>query len=68
MERREKKQKDNVSSYNESCECGSVGTKGYMAHFGVQKKTKSLKEISEKSKTAVLSQADQRESRRFFGL
>ena len=68
MERRKRKLKDNVGSYNESCECGSAGMKGYMAHFDVQQKTKSLKEISEKRKAAVFSQAGQRENRRFFGL
>ena len=40
----------------------------YKAHFGVQYWQKYLKEIAEKRKTAVISQADQRENRRFFDL
>ena len=45
----EKKEiKDNVGSNNESCECGSASTKGYMAHFGVQELPKILKEVAEK--------------------
>ena len=47
------KQSRRTTLNNEGCECGSAGTKGYEAHFGVQKKTKSLKEISEKRKAAV---------------
>ena len=66
MERRKRKLKDNVGSYNESCECGSASTKGYVAHFDVQNFTKNLKENLEKKKTAVFSQAGQRENRRFF--
>ena len=62
------KQSRRTTLNKESCECGSAGMKGYMAHFGVQQKTKSLKEISEKRKAAVFSQAGQRENRRFFGL
>ena len=50
MEKRKRKLKDNVGSYNESCECGSASTKGYMAYFGVQKCPKILKEIAEKDK------------------
>ena len=52
MERRKRKLKDNVGSYNESCECGSASTKGYMAYFVVQNFAKNLKESSEKRKTA----------------
>ena len=48
MERRKRKLKDNVGSYNESCECGSASTKGYMANFVVQELPKILKEIAEK--------------------
>ena len=53
MERKKRKLKDNVGSYNESCGCESASTKGYMAHFGVQKCPKILKESSEKKKTVV---------------
>ena len=53
MGRRKRKLKDNVGSYNESCECGSASTKGYMAYFGVQECPKILKENSEKKKTVV---------------
>ena len=53
MGRKKRELKDNVGSYNESCECGSASTKGYMAHFGVQKCPKILKESSEKKKTVV---------------
>ena len=49
-------------------ECGSACTKKCKAHFGVQYWQEYLKEIAEKRKTAVISQADQRENRRFFGL
>jgi hypothetical protein len=48
MGRKKRELKDNVGSYNESCECESASTKGYMAHFGVQECPKSLKEIAEK--------------------
>ena len=68
MERKKRKLKDNVGSYNESSECGSAGTRGYMAHFGVRKCPKNLKGITENRKTAVFSQAGQRENRRFFSL
>ena len=50
MERREKKLKDSVGLYNESCECESACTKGYKAYFGVQNLLKSLKRISKKRK------------------
>ena len=55
MERRKRKLKDNVGSYNESCECGSASTKGYMAHFGVQELPKILKEVAEKRYAGVKS-------------
>ena len=58
MGNEKKKIKDNAGSYNERCECDSASTKGYMAHFGVQKYPKILKGIPEKRKTAVFSQAD----------
>ena len=45
--------KDNAGSYNESCECGSASTKGYMAHFGVQEYLNILKRVAEKKKTVV---------------
>ena len=48
MGRKKRGLKDNVGSYNESCECGSASTKGYMAHFGVQEFPKILKEVAEK--------------------
>ena len=48
MERKRRILKDNVGSNNESCECGSASTKGYMAHFGVQELPKILKEVAEK--------------------
>ena len=48
MERKKRILKDNVGSNNESCECGSASTKGYMAHFGVQELPKILKEVAEK--------------------
>ena len=44
MERKKRKLKDNVGSYNESCECGSASTKGYVAYFGVQECPKILKD------------------------
>ena len=53
MERKKRKIKDNVGSYNESCECESASTKGYMAYFSVQNFAKILKENSEKRKTVV---------------
>ena len=53
MERKKRKLKDSVGSYNESCGCESASTKGYMAHFGVQEFPKILKGIAEKRKTAV---------------
>ena len=68
MERKKRKLKDNVGSYNESCECESASTKGYMAHFGVQNFAKILKENPEKKENGGISQADQRENHRFFGL
>lgn len=46
MEKRKKRVKDNVGSYKESCECESASTKGYMAHFGLQKCPKVLKGIT----------------------
>ena len=48
MERKKRKLKDSVGSYNESCEFGSAGTKGCMAHFVVQEFPKILKGIAEK--------------------
>ena len=48
MERKKRILKDNVGSNNESCECGSASTKGYMAHFVVQEFPKILKGIAEK--------------------
>ena len=68
MERRKKRVKDNVGSYKECCECESACTKGYKAYFVVQILLKFLKESSEKIKNGGISQADQRENRRFFGL
>ena len=62
------KQSRRTTLNKESCECGSAGTKEYMACFGVQNRRELIKKISEKSKTAVLSQAGQRESRRFFSV
>ena len=41
---------------------------GVHGAFGVQNYPKILKEHCKKKKTAVFSQADQRENRRFFGL
>ena len=52
MEKRKKRVKDNVGSYKESCECESASTKGYMAHFGLQKCPKVLKGITKKRQTA----------------
>ena len=57
MERKKRKLKDNVGSYNESCECGSASTKGYMAHFGVQELPKILKEVAEKKINGGISRA-----------
>ena len=68
MERKKRILKDNVGSNNESCECGSASTKGYMAHFVVQELPKILKEVAEKKINGGISQADQRENRRFFCL
>ena len=56
------------ATIKEESECGSACTKKCKAHFGVQYWQEYLKEIAEKRKTAVISQADQRENRRFFGL
>ena len=53
MERREKRLKDSVGLYNESCECESACTNGYKAYFGVQILLKILKDNFEKNKTAV---------------
>ena len=58
MERKKRKLKDNVGSYNESCGCESASTKGYMAHFGVQELPKILKEVAEKKINGGISQAD----------
>ena len=52
MERREKKEKDNVGLYKGQCGCESASTKGYMAHFGLQKCPKNLKGITKKRQTA----------------
>ena len=52
MARKERKVRDNVGSYNESCEYDNACTKGYMAYFGVQNLLKILKENPEKRKTA----------------
>ena len=53
MERKKRKIKDNVGSYNESCDKESASTKVYAAHFVLQKCPKSLKENLEKKKTVV---------------
>ena len=53
MERKKSRVKDNVGSYNESCDKKSAGTRGYAAHFMLQKCPKSLKENLEKKKTVV---------------
>ena len=58
MGRKKRKLKDSVGSYNESCECGSASTKGYMAHFGVQELPKILKGVAEKKINGGISQAD----------
>ena len=68
MERRKRKLKDNAGSYNESCECGSASTKGYMAHFGVQELPIILKESSEKKKTVVFRKRISAKTTVFFGL
>ena len=68
MERRKRKLKDNVGSYNESCGCGSASTKGYMAHFGVQNFAKILKENPEKKKTVVFRKRISAKTTVFFGL
>ena len=57
MERKKRKIKDNVGSYNESCECESASTKGYMAHFGVQELPKILKVVAEKKINGGISRA-----------
>ncbi len=41
---------------------------GYMAHLGVQKCPKNLKGLTEKKINGGISQAGQRENRRFFSL
>ena len=56
------------ATIKEESECGSACIKKCKAHFVVQYWQEYLKEIAEKRKTAVISQADQRENRRFFGL
>ena len=53
MERKKNRIKDNVGSYNESCDKESASTKVYAAHFVLQKCPKSLKENLEKRKTVV---------------
>ena len=53
MERKKRKLKDSVGSYNESCGCESASTKGYVGDFSVQNFAKILKESSEKKETAV---------------
>ena len=68
MERRKRKLKDNAGSYNESCECGSASTNGYMAHFGVQNFAKILKENPEKKKTVVFRKRISAKTTVFFGL
>ena len=66
MERKKSRVKDNVGSYNESCDKESASTKVYAAHFVLQKCPKSLKENLEKKGNGGISQAVQRENHRFF--
>ena len=68
MERKKRKLKDNVGSYNESCGCESASTKGYMAHFVVQEFPKILKEVAEKRKTVVFRKRISAKTTVFFGL
>ena len=68
MERKKRKLKDNVGSYNESCGCESASTKGYMAYFGVQKCPKNFKENLEKKKTVVFRKRISAKTTVFFGL
>ena len=58
MERKKRKLKDSVGSYNESCGCESASTKGYVGDFSVQNFAKILKESSEKKGNGGISQAD----------
>ena len=67
MERKKRELKGNVGSYNESCECGSASTKGYVAYFVVQKCPKILKKISEKRKTAEFRKRISAKTAVFFG-
>ena len=66
MERKKNRIKDNVGSYNESCDKESASTKVYAAHFVLQKCPKTLKENFEKKENGGISQAGQRENHRFF--
>ena len=68
MERKKRELKDNVGSYNESCECESASTKVYAAQFVLQKCPKSLKENLEKKKTVVFRKRISAKNTVFFGL
>ena len=69
MERNGKRKlKDGICSYKKQLRCKNASTKVYMAYFGIQKRRYYLKELLKKRKTAVFSQAGQRENRRFFRL
>ena len=68
MGRKKRELKDNVGSYNESCECGSASTKGYVAYFSVQNFAKILKENLEKKKTVVFRKRVSAKTTVFFGL
>ena len=68
MERKKSRVKDNVGSYNESCDKESASTKVYAAHFVLQKCPKSLKENLEKKKTVVFRKRVSAKTTVFFGL
>ena len=68
MERKKNRIKDNVGSYNESCDKESASTRVYMAYFVLQKCPKSLKENLEKKKTVVFRKRVSAKTTVFFGL
>ena len=68
MERKKNRIIENVGSYNESCDKESASTRGYMAHFVLQKSPKTLKENLEKKKTVVFRKRVSAKTTVFFGL
>ena len=68
MERKKSRVKDNVGSYNESCDKECASTKVYAAQFVLQKCPKILKENLEKRKTVVFRKRVSAKTTVFFGL